>query len=117
MDRKTKRLIYNRQRLARQLLLSELRLFRDYSDELDDRSSDMTWDERVYKQRVCSAAIRTAKEMKFYSDSSYRLFELVTTQDMDRTAICDALHISESTYGRMMNKVAFHFGHAMGIWI
>lgn len=119
MDRITKKQIHNRHHLARQLLLSELRLVYEYSDDLDERKDDLLYYEREWKKRVVSAANQTQKYLRDYPDGEMRVkfFDEIIVNQLDRTAICEKLHISESTYYNWRNIVISYFAQIMGVWV
>jgi DNA-directed RNA polymerase specialized sigma24 family protein len=118
LSRHTKRQLYNRKRRARLLLLSDLRLVRQYSEELEEVGDDMTYDEREYKKRVVFAAAKAREYFSNFPDGEIKAKFLDRYErGYDRTAICDELHVSEGTYYNWINTALQVFAQRMGIWI
>ena len=113
----TKKQLYNRARLARQLIISEMRLYRHYQKEINT-GIDMTAEMRQYKERVLQAIERVRCVNKNFPDSDVRNKFLNTALlhgDSDMLAVCDKLKISTSTYYNWRNSMIRVYGACFGI--
>lgn len=117
MTSKTRKKLHNRSRLARQLLLSELRLVRHYARAISDTSLPQA--DRDYMARVVTSWNKLMRYARNFPDGEQRVkfIEVALMGDCDMTAACDTLHISTGTYYNWRNTMVKAFGMYMSITI
>ncbi len=101
----SKKQLNNRNRLARQFLLSELRLYRQYLDRPDE-----------YRKRVIESVLQL-KEYAANCSPSHALFLQLLIDGKSQDAICKTVAIQPSTYYSWRNKMIDVFAQHMDILI
>ena len=117
MTAKTRKKLHNRSRLARQLLLSELRLVRHYARAISDITIPQA--DRDYMAKVVTSWNKLMRYARNFPDGAQRVkfIETALMGDCDMTGACDTLHISTSTYYNWRNAMVKAFGMYMGVCV
>jgi thymidylate synthase ThyX len=118
MKSKLKKQLDNRNRLARKLLLAELRLSKHYRQELKNPASAMLPEEREYKQRVVAASDKVKVYCQNFPDADFKMKFLDTLiSGENRMITLDENEKVEVPYYEWRNKIIAVEGKAMNIWL
>lgn len=118
MTARTRKKLNYRSRLARQLLLSELRLVRHYARAISDMTIPQA--DRDYMAKVVTSWNKLMRYARNFPDGAQRVqfIEVALMRgDCNMTAACDTLHISTGTYYNWRNAMVKAFGMYMGVCV